>query len=106
MLFRSLVVLVVVLCFYAADLVAAPSGVSTVTALAPPAYKSQLLSVHYLSFSIAAALSGVVAQYYPADSGDSAGGFFWANAALGLGASVLLVILRRPICRAMALESK
>lgn len=101
-----LVVLIVVLCFYAADLVAAPSGVSTVTALAPPAYKSQLLSVHYLSFSIAAALSGVVAQYYPADTGDSVSGFFWVNAALGLGAALLLVMLRRPICRAMALENK
>ncbi|MBY4213593.1 MFS transporter [Rhodococcus fascians] len=101
-----LVVLIVVLCFYAADLVAAPSGVSTVTALAPPAYKSQLLSVHYLSFSIAAALSGVAAQYYPTDSEASVGGFFWANAALGLGAALVLVIMRRPICRAMALESK
>ena len=59
-----LFLLFIVAAFYLADLIGAPAAISFVTAKAPRAFRSQMVSVHYLSFSIGAALSGVLAQAY------------------------------------------
>lgn len=87
-----LLLVAVVGTFYVADLVAAPAGISFATASAPVAYRTQMLSLHFLSFAIGAALSGWLAQYY---SPDHALRYFCVTGAVAGGAAVLFCLLRK-----------
>lgn len=87
-----LLLVTVVGAFYVADLVAGPGGVSHATACAPAAFKTQMLSLHFLSFSIGAALSGWLAQYYDESQ---ALAYFCVTGGAAAGAALLFFALRR-----------
>lgn len=86
-----LLLVAVVGAFYVADLAAAPAGVSHATASAPAAYRTQMLSLHFLSFSIGAALSGWLAQYYRPEQALQ---YFCFTGAVAAGVAIALFLAR------------
>jgi POT family proton-dependent oligopeptide transporter len=68
--------------FFVADLVASPTAIAFVTAVAPGMFASRLLSVHYVSFALGSAISGLI----PAAMGE----WGYRSAFAGLAASGLI----------------
>lgn len=48
--------------FFLADLVASPPGMASATVIAPHRFRTQLVSVHSMSYAVGAALAGVTSQ--------------------------------------------
>jgi proton-dependent oligopeptide transporter, POT family len=59
-----LVVAVILGVFAVAELLISPIGLAVTTALAPQAFRSQMMALYFLSAGLGTALSGVLARYY------------------------------------------
>ena len=58
----------VIFVFTIAELLLSPVGLSLATKLAPEAFKTQMVSLFFLSVALGTALSGTLAQYYSTDT--------------------------------------
>jgi POT family proton-dependent oligopeptide transporter len=81
--------------FYLADLIASPTGLSYATAAAPMAFRTQMVSVHSMSYAIGAALAGVVARFYNPEV--AAGGYFLGLAGITVLVALVLFMIRRVV---------
>ncbi|MGO4105497.1 peptide MFS transporter [Leifsonia sp. YAF41] len=97
------IMLGVVGAFFLADLVASPSGLSYATAVAPAQFRTQMVSVHSLSYAIGASLAGVLAQFY--DPAGDAAAYFLAMAIGALVSAVVLICLRKTVRDGSALTA-
>ncbi len=77
--------------FFIADFLAAPVALSFTTAIAPQLFGGQMLAVHYVSFALGSALSGLSAEPYRI-MGPSV--FFALLAAVGIVGAIVLTAIR------------
>lgn len=89
--------------FFLADLVASPAGLAYATATAPHQFRTQLVSVHSMSYAVGAALAGVTAQWYSPDG--NAGGYFLGLAVVSLLGAAAMFVLRRIVVDGRALTA-
>lgn len=89
--------------FFLADLVASPAGMAYSTAVAPHQFRTQLVSVHSMSYAVGAALAGVTSQWYSPDS--NAGNYFLGLAAASILGAILMFALRRVVVDGRALTA-
>ncbi|WP_103381502.1 peptide MFS transporter [Pseudonocardia dioxanivorans] len=81
--------------FTIAELLLSPVGLSVSTKLAPPAYRTQMVALFFLSVALGTALSGALADYYNADDEVAYFGILGA-VAIGIG---LLLLAVTPLVR-------
>lgn len=89
------VMLGIVGAFFLADLVASPTGLSYATAVAPRQFRTQMVSVHLMSYAIGASLAGVLAQFY--DPERNAAAYFLAVALGAIVGAIALVCMRKVV---------
>jgi POT family proton-dependent oligopeptide transporter len=89
----------VLLVFTLAELLPSPVGLSLSTKLAPRAFRTQMVSLWFLSTAIGTALAGELAGSYPEDSQSTYSGVLGA-VAVGLG--VVLALATPAIRRSMS----
>ncbi|MGK7221975.1 peptide MFS transporter [Kocuria flava] len=80
------------------ELMVSPVGLSLSTKLAPRRFPVLMVSLYYLSVALGSALSGSLAGFYSAEN-ESA--YFGTLGAVTIGIGVLLLVVARPVTRAM-----
>nr|WP_255409149.1 MULTISPECIES: oligopeptide:H+ symporter [Kocuria] len=80
------------------ELLLSPVGLSVSTKLTPRAYPVMMVSLNYLSVALGTALSGSLAQFYSAQNEAL---YFGSLGAVTVGIGVVILILARPITKAM-----
>ncbi len=80
------------------ELLLSPVGLSVSTKLAPRAYPVMMVSLNYLSVALGTALPGSLAQFYSAQNEAL---YFGSLGAVTIGIGVVILILARPITKAM-----
>lgn len=88
------IALVCMIAIAASEMLIGPTGLSLATAIAPAAFKSQLVGVNFLNLAIGSTFAGLLAQAY---SLTSPAVFFAMNAAVGALAVFLLMVARMRI---------
>lgn len=85
--------------FTLSELLLSPVGLSVSTKLAPEAFQTQMLALFYLSVALGSSISGILAQYY---SADTEGMYFGVLGVVSLIAGVILLCLRKPVLALMS----
>lgn len=80
------------------ELMLSPVGLSVSTKLAPRSYPVMMVSLNYLSVALGTALSGSLAQFY---SSENEAVYFGSLGAVTIGIGVVILLLSRPITKAM-----
>ncbi|ALU38834.1 MFS transporter [Kocuria flava] len=80
------------------ELMVSPVGLSLSTKLAPRSYPVLMVALNYLSVALGTALSGSLAGFY-SEQAESA--YFGTLGAVTIGIGVLLLVVARPVTRAM-----
>jgi POT family proton-dependent oligopeptide transporter len=91
----------ILLVFTVAELLLSPVGLSVATALAPRAFRTQMVALFFLSIALGTAMSGYLARYYD-ESHEIA--YFGVLGAIAIAIGVALALVRAPICRLMDTE--
>ncbi|PRQ11696.1 MFS transporter [Corynebacterium sp. 13CS0277] len=95
-----MVIVLILFIFTMAELLIAPIGFSLATKLAPEAFPTRMMSLHFLSWAIGTALAGTFAGFYHPDIPSDERLFHIITAAVMIGLGVLLLSMRKPIERA------
>ncbi|MFC6287512.1 peptide MFS transporter [Nocardioides sp. GCM10027113] len=89
----------ILLVFTLAELFLSPVGLSMATKLAPQAFRTQMVSLFFLSVALGSVAAGWLGKFYAAERETA---YFGVLGALSLGVGVLLFLARRPVQRLMA----
>ncbi|WP_125038545.1 peptide MFS transporter [Nocardioides sp. LS1] len=89
----------ILLVFTIAELLLSPVGLSLATKLAPEAFRTQMVSLFFLSVALGSVLAGYLGKYYSADHEVS---YFGVLGLISIGVGALLAVFTKPIRRLMA----
>jgi POT family proton-dependent oligopeptide transporter len=88
----------ILLVFTIAELLLSPVGLSVATKLAPEAFKTQMVSLFFLSVALGSVLAGYLGKFYSADHETM---YFGVLGLISVGVGVLLAAITKPIGKLM-----
>ncbi|MGZ4454945.1 MAG: peptide MFS transporter [Nocardioides sp.] len=89
----------ILLVFTVAELLLSPVGLSLATKLAPAAFKTQMVSLFFLSVALGSVLAGYLGKYYAADHEAT---YFGVLGLISIVVGLVLAAFTKPIRRLMA----
>ncbi|APT85256.1 peptide MFS transporter [Corynebacterium aquilae] len=95
-----MVIVAILFVFTMSELLISPIGLSMATKLAPKAFPTRMMSLHFLSWAIGTALAGTFAGFYHPDVPSQERMFYIVTTVVMIGLGLLLMAFRKPIEKA------